>query len=63
MILIIHLLWYYSSRPNKRDLKDLMQWTKSVQWVRLEVLKTEEGQRTIRKELLNLEPTFSVMEN
>tara|TARA_B110000914_G_C15251012_1_gene348583 strand:- start:142 stop:432 length:291 start_codon:yes stop_codon:yes gene_type:complete len=35
-----------ATRPNKRDLKDLMQWTKSVQWVRLEVLKTEKGQES-----------------
>lgn len=35
-----------TTRPNKRVLKDLIKWTKSVQWVKLEVLKTEKGQET-----------------
>ena len=40
----LQLSHYSKTRPNKRELKDLIKWTKSVQWVKLEVLKTEKGQ-------------------
>lgn len=40
----LQLSHHSKTRPNKRELKDLIKWTKSVQWVKLEVIKTEQGQ-------------------
>lgn len=32
-----------STRPNKREKKEILQWAKSVQWIKLEVLNTYKG--------------------
>ncbi|CAL2104534.1 Sec-C motif domain protein [Tenacibaculum sp. 190130A14a] len=32
-----------TTRPNKREKKEILQWTKSVQWLKLEVLNTSKG--------------------
>jgi SEC-C motif-containing protein len=32
-----------STRPSKREKKEILQWTKSVEWIRLEILNTTEN--------------------
>lgn len=32
-----------STRPFKREKKEILQWTKSVEWIRLEILNTTEN--------------------
>ena len=32
-----------STRPKKREKKEILAWTKSVQWLKLEVLNTQKG--------------------
>ncbi len=32
-----------SNRPNKREVNDIIQWAKSVQWVKLEVIQSTAG--------------------
>lgn len=32
-----------NTRPNKKEKKEILKWSKSVQWVKLEVLKTYKG--------------------
>ena len=39
----LHQSHHSSTRPSKRENKDIEQWTKSVHWLKLEVLKTANG--------------------
>lgn len=32
-----------STRPSKKEKKDTLQWTKSVEWVKLEIINTTKG--------------------
>lgn len=35
-----------SSRPKTKDKKEILAWTKSVQWLKLEVINTSKGRKT-----------------
>lgn len=50
-----------STRPNKREKKDILQWAKSVQWIKLEVLNTYKG--TSMDTIGNVEFKAFFMEN
>ena len=34
------------NKPNAKELKELIRWTKSVEWFKLDILKTEKGKET-----------------
>ena len=34
---------YSKNRPSKKEAREIQQWTKSVQWIKLEVLQTSDG--------------------
>ena len=36
---------YSKTRPSKREKKEMLQWMKSVTWLKLEVLKTTKGNK------------------
>ncbi|WP_435263120.1 YchJ family protein [Tenacibaculum sp. nBUS_03] len=50
-----------STRPNKREKKEILQWAKSVQWIKLEVLNTYKG--TSMDTIGNVEFKAFFMEN
>lgn len=39
----LQLSHHSTTRPSKREAREIEQWTKSVNWLKLEVLKTSKG--------------------
>ena len=49
------------TRPSKREKKETLQWTKSVEWLKLEILNTSEGTENTTKGTVEFKAFF--MEN